>query len=232
MNRYVWDLRYSAPKAVRHTYPISALYESTHAEPQGPFVTPGKYEVRLTVDGQTYRQPLTVKLDPRVTVPQAALEQQLAMQERVAALISLSYEYHQSAAKVREEIAAREKPLENNEQAKPVLQALKDLDAKVTKIQGEQVRGFQGFGKPKPTFALVNSELATLSESVGMADAAPTAAMAAAYGDYCQDLTKLASQWSGFSQQDLVTMNSQLREAQAAPLAMPQTVAAVPSCVP
>ena len=36
MNRYVWDLRYAAPDALQHTYPISALYERTHAEPQGP----------------------------------------------------------------------------------------------------------------------------------------------------------------------------------------------------
>ena len=61
MNRYVWDLRYAAPDALQHTYPISALYERTHAEPQGPFVVPGKYEVRLTVDGKTYKQPLTVR---------------------------------------------------------------------------------------------------------------------------------------------------------------------------
>ncbi len=49
MNRYVWDLRYAAPDAIQHTYPISALYERTHAEPQGPFVVPGTYEVRLTL---------------------------------------------------------------------------------------------------------------------------------------------------------------------------------------
>ena len=76
MNRYVWDLRYASPSAVQHTYPISALYERTHAEPQGPFVVPGKYEVRLTVDGKTYKQPLVVEMDPRVKVTQAELQQQ------------------------------------------------------------------------------------------------------------------------------------------------------------
>ena len=106
MNRYVWDLRYPAPDAMRHTYPIGALYERTHAEPQGPFVVPGNYEVRLTVDGKTYKQPLTVEMDPRVKVTEAALRQQLDLARQVDSLVSLSYEFHENAAKLLTEAAA------------------------------------------------------------------------------------------------------------------------------
>ena len=42
-------------------------------EPQGPMVVPGQYEVRLTVGGQTLRQPITVKLDPRLKVSTAGV---------------------------------------------------------------------------------------------------------------------------------------------------------------
>jgi hypothetical protein len=94
MNRYVWDLRYDAPDAVQLTYPISALYESTHGEPQGPFVVPGQYEVRLTADGKTYTQPLTVVMDPRLKITPEALAQQLAFGQQIDSLISLSYAYH------------------------------------------------------------------------------------------------------------------------------------------
>ena len=116
MNRYVWDLRYPAPDAIRHTYPIGALYEQTHAEPQGPFVVPGKYEVRLTVDGKTYKQPLTVEMDPRVKVTEAALQQQLDFAKKVDSLISLSYNFHENAAKLLTEAAARQAALEKNDQ--------------------------------------------------------------------------------------------------------------------
>ena len=44
--------------------------------PRGPLVLPGLYEVRLTVDGKTSRQPLTVKMDPRVKTPPADLARQ------------------------------------------------------------------------------------------------------------------------------------------------------------
>ena len=87
---------------------------------------------------------------------------------------------------------------------------MNDLQAKAQKLQGEQQRGFGGFGKPKPTITLVNGEFSGLSETSGQADQAPTAAMHAAYHDYCQDMTKVARQWSDLMKQDLPAVNTQL----------------------
>ena len=230
-NRYVWDLRYPAPEAVQHTYPISAFYQSTHAEPQGPFIVPGNYEVRLTVDGKTYTQPLTVKMDPRVNVTQAALEQQLAFQSKVAALVTLSYQYHQRAAKLLGEVADRQNALQKNEQAKSTLQAVNAFQAKLLKIEGQEERGyFPRFGKPKPTFTLVNSETAALSEAVDMADAAPTEPMQTAYRDYCRDMANLAGQLNTVLKQDLPAINTQLTDAKSQPLSAPATAPDVPAC--
>jgi photosystem II stability/assembly factor-like uncharacterized protein len=230
MNRYVWDLRYAAPDAVRHTYPIFALYEGTHAEPQGPFVVPGKYEIRLTVNGKTYRQSLTVEMDPRVKVSTADLQAQIEFQKQVDSLISSSYGFYQQAGQLRAEVAERQKALEGSEHTKAQQQALSDFDAKALKLQGELRRGFQGFGKPKPTFAVENSHFADLSEIAGMADAAPTEAMNTAYHDYCQALTKLAGQWSTLISQDVPELNKQLNGAKLQPLSASLATNAVPAC--
>ena len=40
------------------SYPISAVYGDTPTGPLGPVVMPGKYTVRLTVDGKAFEQPL------------------------------------------------------------------------------------------------------------------------------------------------------------------------------
>src|SRR5262249_12374342 len=48
MHRWVWDLRYPAPVAVTHGYPISAVPHATPRQPQGPLAVPGNYRVRLT----------------------------------------------------------------------------------------------------------------------------------------------------------------------------------------
>ena len=63
--RFIWDLHY-APLDVEATYPISAIYKNTAPNPSSPWVSPGVYTVKLTANGSSYSQPLTVKMDPRV----------------------------------------------------------------------------------------------------------------------------------------------------------------------
>jgi photosystem II stability/assembly factor-like uncharacterized protein len=226
LNRYVWNLRYAAPDAVTHTYPISALYERTYAEPQGPFVVPGNYEVRLTVAGKTYTQPLTVRMDPRVHVAPAALEAQLALGMQVDGLISLTYAYHEQAGKFLAEVAQRKSKLPED---KVTVKAVTDFEAKARKLQGEMQRGFGGFGKPKPTFTLLNSELSTLSEYLNQADQGPTEAMRVAYQDYCQDVIKVARQWSELMK-DLPAVNAQLTQLHTQALPDAELSPASPAC--
>jgi photosystem II stability/assembly factor-like uncharacterized protein len=80
--RLVWDLRYEAP-------PTES--ESEWRKPNGRFVLPGDYEVRLTVGGQTHSSTLTVRMDPAVEVASGdrrALEDTLALQ---AQLVTAAY---------------------------------------------------------------------------------------------------------------------------------------------
>jgi hypothetical protein len=65
MHRFIWDLHASPPQSGRRNYPISAIYEDTPASPQGEWMPPGSYTVKLTVDGSSYAQTLVVKPDPR-----------------------------------------------------------------------------------------------------------------------------------------------------------------------
>src|SRR2546428_12559190 len=76
MHRFVWDLRGPPPAATQHGYPIAAVYRDTPREPRGPIVVPGRYTVRLTVDGRIHAETLSVRMDPRVTTPPAGLVQQ------------------------------------------------------------------------------------------------------------------------------------------------------------
>jgi photosystem II stability/assembly factor-like uncharacterized protein len=76
LHRFVWDLHYPPPSGVNFSYPIAATYMNTARVPAGPWVVPGTYTVVLNVDGGTYRQPLTVRMDPRVKTPLLALKQQ------------------------------------------------------------------------------------------------------------------------------------------------------------
>lgn len=75
-HRFCWDLRYDPLPGVPPSYPIAAVFAQTTPEPTAPWVMPGRYRVRLTVNGQSQEQPLTVRMDPRVPTPQSELQKQ------------------------------------------------------------------------------------------------------------------------------------------------------------
>lgn len=75
-HRFVWDLRYADPVGAPRQLSISANYKNSAPGPDGPFVHPGVYNVRLTVDGAVQEQALTVRLDPRVMITAADLKLQ------------------------------------------------------------------------------------------------------------------------------------------------------------
>ncbi|MFQ5570833.1 MAG: WD40/YVTN/BNR-like repeat-containing protein [Rhodothermales bacterium] len=75
-HRFVWDLRHEPPPGARRQFSIAAVYRNTPSGPHGPFVHPGTYTVRLTVDGTVYERPLEVRLDPRVSIREEDLQRQ------------------------------------------------------------------------------------------------------------------------------------------------------------
>ena len=83
LHRFVWDLRHETPAAASFGYPMTAIVRDTPREPRGPWVVPGTYTVRLTVDGQVLAQPLAVGMDPRVKAPPADIEAQHAVSMRL-----------------------------------------------------------------------------------------------------------------------------------------------------
>jgi photosystem II stability/assembly factor-like uncharacterized protein len=83
-HRFVWDLHAPPPPTLEHQYPIAAVPHDTPREPRGPVVLPGRYVVRLSVDGVVRTRPLTVRMDPRLRTPPLALGAQFALATRIA----------------------------------------------------------------------------------------------------------------------------------------------------
>ncbi len=87
LHRFVWDLRHEPPAVAAFSYPIAAIAGATPRVPRGTLVVPGRYTVRLTVDGVIETAPLTVRMDPRVTTAPAALAQQYATARAIDAAL-------------------------------------------------------------------------------------------------------------------------------------------------
>jgi photosystem II stability/assembly factor-like uncharacterized protein len=83
LHRFVWDGRYAPPAMANLGYAIAAVPRNTPKTPQGMWPLPGTYQVRLTVDGRTYRQPIQLKLDPRVRTATVDLTLQFKLSKAV-----------------------------------------------------------------------------------------------------------------------------------------------------
>jgi photosystem II stability/assembly factor-like uncharacterized protein len=74
-HRFLWDMKYS-PLNVPVEYPMTAVKHNTAPSPTAPWVMPGNYTVKLTVNNKVYVQNFTVKMDPRVKTPMIQLQKQ------------------------------------------------------------------------------------------------------------------------------------------------------------
>jgi photosystem II stability/assembly factor-like uncharacterized protein len=234
LNRFVWDLRYAAPPVLRHEYPISALYGNTPGLPLGAIVTPGTYRVKLTANGRTLEQPLTVAMDPRVDVSNEALGRELRLETNIIDLVAQSYDFYRQALLLRQTLAGDRKELEKrSDAAAAAMKALQEFDQKVMRLQGSD-SGFGGGGgggrggRQAPAFAALNRSLGSLASVVDGQDAEPTPAMQSAYEGYCKELTTAAQSWNELIKNDLPGLNGELAKQNVGALgASPVTV---PAC--
>ncbi len=72
-HRFVWNLKYAEPRGADRQFAIAAVFHNTPSGPVGPYVHPGKYKVKLLVDGAVQEQEIEVRLDPRVSISEADL---------------------------------------------------------------------------------------------------------------------------------------------------------------
>ena len=141
MHRVAWDLRYPDPPTLNYGYSGNPLdYReytlSWHAIPGrtprttmvGPMVLPGAYTAKLTVDGRSYTQPVTVVQDPRVTIAATALAAGFRLQQRMVAGIAATYHGVTYIQRLRAALAARTTEAATNAAAAQIAIAVQALD--------------------------------------------------------------------------------------------------------
>ncbi|HXB18622.1 MAG TPA: hypothetical protein VNV40_07290, partial [Steroidobacteraceae bacterium] len=213
MHRWLWNLRYAAPVSATHGYPISAVPHATPPEPQGPLALPGKYLVRLTVDGRKLEQPLTLKPDPRVQLPAGALSAQLRLATELAGLLTESSQTLLAARSEQAQLKAL-KP------AGAAVQAVSDYQARLAALM-EEAKGDQAEKPPGTPKALllpaVQGRIGALYAELLRGDAAPTAAQLSATAGLRESCGALLDGWRKL-QDGLADLNRQLKAAGLAPV--------------
>ena len=207
MHRWIWDLHYTAPEAMRHEYPIAAIPHDTPRYPLGPNALPGNYTVRLTVDGKTSDAALVMKMDPRVKASSAELQKKFQTESHLASIVNESTKALQQAGSIRAQLDKL-----NSQGNTRLKSSVEDFQKKLSALVGAP-GGFFAPPSQEVTLSRLNGEASNLYQHVWQADAEPTSAQIAAESATDQDRADVMKRWNEFKSTDLPTINAALREA-------------------
>jgi photosystem II stability/assembly factor-like uncharacterized protein len=155
LNRVAWDLRYDSPRLVQlRTTPAENphIWEEPRFRGQdfrpvthwgldqaqvGPVVAPGKYTVKLTVDGQTLTQPLEVLRDPKVPTSNADLDLSVKLQLRLRDDINAASDMINSIEVMRKQLEDVQKAYRNDRSKESLLKQIAEIDKKLFDVEAK-----------------------------------------------------------------------------------------------
>jgi hypothetical protein len=196
-HRFLWDMHYE-PLNVPPSYPISAMYRNTSPAPTAPWVMPGNYTVKLTVNGQTYSQTLVIKMDPRVNTSQADLQKQHD-------LSFICYQRRKEMLTVLNEIASLHQQIRSlsSKAAGEIVSELNDLDKSVSALEN----------KPDTNFNRVYAAFTNVFNILEGTDMPPTLAVSHAVSASEASSDVLITKWMDIKARRVPKINDVLRKA-------------------
>ncbi len=198
-HRFIWDLHYT-PLNEPASYPIAAVYGNTAPQPTSPWVMPGNYTIKLTVNGKVYTQSLTVKMDPRIqTSPKdLQLQQDLSI---------ICYEGKKQTSETLNKIESTRNQLRDLSTAKA---------GNITEINtlDTALAGFQKTpkGSADAGFDKLNNSFATLFGVLQGADMPPTTQTILAVKETQKSFENLKTRWNELNEKNIKELNFKLKK--------------------
>ena len=155
VNRVAWDLRYESPRliAMRTTPPENPhIWEEPRFRGQdtrpvthwgldqaqvGPLIVPGKYTVKLTVDGQSFTQPIEVLKDPKIATSVADLDLSVKLQLRLRDDITAAADMVNAIEVMRKQLEDVTKAYKNDRSKDALLKQVAEMDKKLFDVESK-----------------------------------------------------------------------------------------------
>jgi photosystem II stability/assembly factor-like uncharacterized protein len=210
LNKFIWNLHY--PDAT--TFPGLIMWA---AGVQGPRVAPGKYQVRITVDGQTQIQSFEVKPDPRLKTTPEEYAKQLSLALQIRDKLS---ETNAGVIKIREVRRQLEEYAKRDD--KKVADAAKALITKLTAIEEELYQTKNRASEDPLNFPIkLNNRLAYVLGTVENSESQPTSQSYMVYEELAPKVNAQLRALTGVLTQDVATFNKTVRDAGAPAVLVP-----------
>lgn len=225
MHRFLWDMRYQPLEAAaggrgRGGLPISATPYNTVPVPNSIWAPPGLYTVKLTVDGRTLKQPLTLRLDPRVKTPATALAQLHEMSLALYDGVLESQKVLQELRALRARIKVTQESAGKTGQPAEVLEAIALFDKKAAELEGRMggsggaSGGPMGPGGPggagaagsPDSLASIGLTLNSLMSTLQASETVPTTQLSAAVAERLKALQTLLDKFKSLKTKELASL--------------------------
>ncbi|MGD0782127.1 MAG: glycoside hydrolase, partial [Candidatus Aminicenantales bacterium] len=231
LHRFLWDMHYQPLSGGGGRGGGLGMNAVAHNSPLGtnaPWVAPGAYAVTLTVSGKSYTQPITVKLDPRVKTPPAALNEQFALSQ---ALYDGIREIQAVLRSVRS-IHGQVKALQEKAGSGPLSEALSAFDKKTGELEGAAPAagprgGGGGFGGGSGNLTSLFGISGLFSQQMGLLQAAEmgvTTPVRTAISEARQAYAGLAARWAALRTGGRTALNEKLKAAGLGPIEIEEAV--------
>jgi hypothetical protein len=183
---------------------------------------PGTYTVRLTVDGRTQTQPLTVVKHPLYKdVTQADLEAQFALAIRIRDKLS---EANQAVIRIRD-IKGQVRDRQSKSQDRRLKTVADTLVKQISAVEEEIYQVRNQSGQDPLNFPIkVNNRIATLNRSVNTGDGAPIANAEPIFNDLVGELKVQTDALERILNTELPKLNAELRRLGLTEISPPRII--------
>jgi hypothetical protein len=218
LNRVVWDLTWRGADVI----PNARVDAGNPVD--GPLALPGKYTLKLTVDGQAKTESLTVKADPRIKIGEKVLEEQLKFSLQVRDDITRLTKIVVDLRKVRKQVQDRAVLLAKDEKAKALVEDGNKLIKKLDDLEAELHNP-----KAKVNYdvlaqkggAKLYSQFSFLFEMTKQGDGLPTQGMKELYAELSAELAKRDAEWASLLAAEATQYNALATKLGVPPLLLP-----------
>lgn len=207
MNKFNWNMRY--PDADRFDGLI--LWASSLS---GPRALPGKYKLRLTVNGKSMETDFEILKDPRSTGTDADLKAQFDFLQEVIAKVSETHTAIKKIRTAREQINRAIDPIKDQKEAmKDVLDKAKAIQDDMKKIEEALYQTKNRSGQDPLNFPIrLNNKLAHLNSLAGSGNFRPTDQMIAFKQEITAEIDAQLAALDKIFKQDVPAFNALVKQ--------------------
>ena len=226
LNRFIWDLRYEEANRVPGYY----LWEYNSGA-KGPMALPGKYQVRLTVDGKSQTVPLELKLDPRVQVSQADLEKQFDLLRQIREQLNRVYAAVNQIEDVRNQTSEMKRRLPGDDSARAIKSSADNLTAKLVSVRDPLINLRISANEDSLAFhPEIDGQWAFLAMIVSAeCDCGPTEAALQRFDELKKQTDEAIARWADLQKSDVAVFQKLAIEKGIQPVTVPAEGSAVSS---